>query len=99
MCYFEGEIVRKIIARGMSQILYESKVSSAGLHIIWVKYIRNAKRTDMLNTTYACIKAFRFCRLEVSCRSCLICAHINRTLDLVIIVLSYKYGLYAKNIQ
>ena len=58
MCYFqsEGKILRKIIARIISDILYESKGSSAGLHFIWVNIIitlytpiRNAKRTGMLS--------------------------------------------------
>ena len=61
MCYFEEKILRKIIARGISEILHESK----GLYTL----IKNAKRSDMLNTTHTCIKVFLLCHLAVSCMS------------------------------
>ena len=77
MCYFQGKNLRKIIACGISEILYESK----GLNTL----VRNAKCTDMLNTAHTCIKVCCLCHLAVSCMSSVICAHISRTLDLVII--------------
>ena len=91
MCHFEGKILRKTIACGICEILNESE----RLYTL----IRNVKRTDIINTTHTCIKVFRLCYLAVSCMSSLIGAHIAHTLDLVIILLSFKYGLYAQKIR
>ena len=82
MCYFEGKILKS------SCVVFLRPTTTL------CTLIRNAKCTDVLNTMHTCIKAFRLCHRAVSSMSSLICAHISRTLDLVIIVLSYKCGLY-----
>ena len=43
------------------------------------------------------IKRFVYVTLQFRVCQVLICVHISRTLDLVIMFLSYKYSFYAKN--
>ena len=76
----------------ISQVTVHAPRPTTTLYIL----IGNAKRTDMLNIMHTCIKAIRLRHLAVLCISNLICVHISHTLDLVIFIFSYKYGLYAK---